>query len=82
MALQSESWLPYSESTFARGLVVDASMRHLGLGARLLDSVRREAIGLGCAHLVLETGLQMPLAQRFYFRRVSRSSSRPTCAMC
>jgi GNAT superfamily N-acetyltransferase len=60
--------LLYGRFIYVDDLVVDASMRHLGLGARLLDSVRNEAIGLGCAHLVLDTGLHMPLAQRFYFR--------------
>jgi GNAT superfamily N-acetyltransferase len=49
-------------------LVVDADVRKLGIGARLLDAVRNEAVSRGCAHLVLDTGLHMPLAQRFYFR--------------
>ncbi|MNH42920.1 Acetyltransferase (GNAT) family protein [compost metagenome] len=48
-------------------LVIRPDLQRNGLGARLLDAVRDEAIQRGCAYLVLDTGLHMPLAQRFYF---------------
>ncbi|MFJ3486774.1 GNAT family N-acetyltransferase [Pseudomonas sp. NPDC090202] len=60
--------LLYGRFIYVDDLVVDESARHLGLGAQLLDSVRSQATEAGCAHLVLDTGLHMPLAQRFYFR--------------
>lgn len=60
--------LLYGRFIYVDDLVVDAGLRQLGLGARLLDAVRNEAVSRGCAHLVLDTGLHMPLAQRFYFR--------------
>lgn len=49
-------------------LVVRSDRRRGRLGAALLDAVRAEAPGLGCASLVLDTGLDNPLGQRFYFR--------------
>jgi len=63
----SENML-YGRYLYVDDLVVDASQRHSGLGAELLDKVRDEAKQLGCRHLVLDTGLHKPLAQRFYFR--------------
>ena len=48
--------------------MVAQAWRQNGVGAQLLDSVRSEAAREGSAHLVLDTGLHMPLAQRFYFR--------------
>ena len=50
-------------------LVVLPDVQRSGLGARLLGAVREEAVQRGCAHFVLDTGLHMPLAQRFYFRQ-------------
>lgn len=64
---ESENML-YGCYLYVDDLVVDASQRHSGLGAELLDKVRDEARQLGCSHLVLDTGLHKPLAQRFYFR--------------
>lgn len=61
--------LLYGRFIYVDDLVVDADVRQLGLGARLLDVIRHEAVSRGCAHLVLDTGLHMPLAQRFYFRQ-------------
>lgn len=60
--------LLYGRFVYVDDLVVARSQRQNGIGARLLDAVRREAIVDGYAHLVLDTGLHMPLAQRFYFR--------------
>ena len=50
-------------------LVTTASARRHGLGARMLDALRDEATRQGCENFVLDTGLHMPLAQRFYYRQ-------------
>ncbi|MGH6739357.1 MAG: GNAT family N-acetyltransferase [Bradyrhizobium sp.] len=50
-------------------LVTAEGERRLGLGARLLDAVADEGRRLGCGLLVLDTGLDNVLAQRFYFRQ-------------
>jgi GNAT superfamily N-acetyltransferase len=60
--------LLYGRFIYVDDLVVDASIRETGIGAQLLSGARREAEARGCAHFVLDTGLHMPLAQRFYFR--------------
>ena len=60
--------LLYGRFVYVDDLVVARSQREKGVGAKLLDVVRREATRDGYAHLVLDTGLHMPLAQRFYFR--------------
>nr|WP_314578068.1 GNAT family N-acetyltransferase [uncultured Pseudomonas sp.] len=60
--------LLYGRFIYVDDLVVDSSIRQMGLGAQLLDAVRQQAKARGCAHFVLDTGLHMPLAQRFYFR--------------
>ena len=49
-------------------LVVRDDMRRSGLGARLLRAVGDEATARGLPHLVLDTGLDNLLGQRFYFR--------------
>jgi GNAT superfamily N-acetyltransferase len=49
-------------------LVVRASARRGGLGARLLDGVAAEARALGIGWLVLDTGFDNIFGQRFYFR--------------
>jgi len=64
---ESENLL-YGRYIFVDDLVVDVSLQHSGLGADLLNKVRSEAKQLGCRHLVLDTGLHKPLAQRFYYR--------------
>ncbi|OCR25641.1 GCN5 family acetyltransferase [Pseudomonas syringae] len=60
--------LIYGRFIYVDDLIVDPTMRQSGLGSVLLDKVREEARLRGCAHLVLDTGLHMALAQRFYFR--------------
>lgn len=60
--------LLYGRFVYVDDLVVDAAVQRGGIGAQLLDAVRRIASEAGCAQLVLDTGLHMPLAQRFYFR--------------
>jgi ribosomal protein S18 acetylase RimI-like enzyme len=49
-------------------LVVLPGHRRGGLGARLLDGVAAAARALGLRHLVLDTGIDNTLGQRFYFR--------------
>lgn len=50
-------------------LVVTADQQRQRLGARLLASVRQQARERECNFLVLDTGLHLALAQRFYFRQ-------------
>lgn len=59
----------YGRFVYVDDLVIDASERQQGLGAFLITAVRNEAIRVGSQHLVLDTGLHMALAQRFYFRQ-------------
>ncbi|MDD1963409.1 GNAT family N-acetyltransferase [Pseudomonas sp. 39004] len=61
--------LLYGRFVYVDDLVVQPDVQRSGLGARLLGAVREEAVQRGCAHFVLDTGLHMPLAQRFYFRQ-------------
>lgn len=61
--------LLYGRFVYVDDLVISADEQRAGLGARLLDVVRAEARQDHCDHLVLDTGLHMPLAQRFYFRQ-------------
>ncbi len=61
--------LLYGRFIYVDDLVVSPSLQRSGLGGRLLGAVRDEALQRGCDHLVLDTGLHMPLAQRFYFRQ-------------
>jgi len=60
--------LLYGRFVYVDDLVVDGTLQRDGIGAQLLDAVRQHAREAGCAHFVLDTGLHMPLAQRFYFR--------------
>lgn len=60
--------LLYGRFIYVDDLIVAPSQRHSGLGGRLLSAARDEARKRGCAHFVLDTGLHMPLAQRFYFQ--------------
>ncbi|BAN27954.1 GNAT family N-acetyltransferase [Caballeronia insecticola] len=59
----------YGRFVYVDDLVVTARLQRGGVGAQLLDHVREIAHDTGCAHFVLDTGLHMPLAQRFYFRQ-------------
>lgn len=61
--------LLYGRFVYVDDLVISPALQRSGLGAQLLDAVRQEALQRGCQHLVLDTGLHMPLAQRFYFRQ-------------
>lgn len=61
--------LLYGKFVYLDDLVVTAGLQRTGLGGQLLEAVRRQARALGCRHFVLDTGLHMALAQRFYFRQ-------------
>ncbi|KMM84232.1 Acetyltransferase (GNAT) family protein [Pseudomonas taetrolens] len=61
--------LLYGRFIYVDDLVVSPGLQRSGLGGRLLSAVRDEAVLRGCDHFVLDTGLHMPLAQRFYFRQ-------------
>lgn len=50
-------------------LVTTADARRHGLGGHMIDALRDEAKRQGCENFVLDTGLHMPLAQRFYYRQ-------------
>jgi GNAT superfamily N-acetyltransferase len=58
----------YGRFLYVDDLAVTARLRRGGIGAQLLDEVRAIARRTHCTHVVLDTGLHMPLAQRFYFR--------------
>jgi len=61
--------LLYGRLVYVDDLVVTAAMQRSKVGERLLHAVRTEARSMDCDHLVLDTGLHMSLAQRFYFRQ-------------
>ena len=61
--------LLYGRFIYVDDLVVSPDLQRGGMGARLLSAVRDEAVQRDCDHFVLDTGLHMPLAQRFYFRQ-------------
>lgn len=50
-------------------LIADERERRRGHGARLMDRLKEEGRSLGCRKLVLDTGLDNALGQRFYFRQ-------------
>jgi len=59
----------YGRFIYVYDLVVDASQQRRRLGEHLLDRVREETRARGYRWLVLDTGMHMALAQRFYFRQ-------------
>lgn len=61
--------LLYGRFVYIDDLVVASQARSRGLGKQMIDAVREEARRLGCAYLVLDTGLANSLGQRFYFRQ-------------
>lgn len=58
----------YGRFVYVDDLVVTARLQRSGVGAHLIEQVRDLARVSDCAQLALDTGLHMPLAQRFYFR--------------
>jgi len=61
--------LLYGRFIYVDDLVVTASLHRSGIGERLLQTAREQAVALHGKHFVLDTGLHMALAQRFYFRQ-------------
>lgn len=61
--------LIYGRFVYVDDLVVTARLQRSGVGGELLAQVRRIAQEAGCDHFVLDTGLHMALAQRFYYRQ-------------
>lgn len=61
--------LLYGRFVFVDDLVVHQEFRRDGVGARLLSVARAYARETSSRHFVLDTGLHMALAQRFYFRQ-------------
>ncbi|WP_338477202.1 GNAT family N-acetyltransferase [Pseudomonas khavaziana] len=59
----------YGRFIYVDDLVVDAPLQRRRLGEQLLERVRQAARALGYRYLVLDTGMHMALAQRFYFRQ-------------
>jgi len=61
--------LLYGRFLYVDDLVTTADSRRHGLGGKMIDALRDEAKRQGCDNFVLDTGLHMPLAQRFYYRQ-------------
>lgn len=61
--------LIYGRFVYVDDLVVSASLHRSGIGEQLLRAARQQAVAAQCRHFVLDTGLHMALAQRFYFRQ-------------
>jgi GNAT superfamily N-acetyltransferase len=61
--------LLYGRFVFVDDLVVQQAFRSGGVGAQLLSTARAYAQEKSCRYFVLDTGLHMSLAQRFYFRQ-------------
>lgn len=61
--------LLYGRFVYVDDLVISPALQGSGLGGQLLDQVRQQARQIDCDHFVLDTGLHMALAQRFYFRQ-------------
>jgi GNAT superfamily N-acetyltransferase len=61
--------LLFGRLVFVDDLVVHDDVRRHGVGAQLLDAARAYARELNCKTFVLDTGLHMNLAQRFYYRQ-------------
>jgi GNAT superfamily N-acetyltransferase len=59
--------LLYGSFVFVDDLVVHHDVRSHGIGAQLLSTAREYARNSGCRKFVLDTGLHMSRAQRFYF---------------
>ncbi|MTJ83305.1 MAG: GNAT family N-acetyltransferase [Telmatospirillum sp.] len=61
--------LVHGRFLYVDDLVADRTRRGQGGGARMMDHLAVVAAAEGCARLVLDTGLDNALAQRFYFRQ-------------
>lgn len=61
--------LLYGKFLYVDDLVTAVEVRSQGLGQQLIEVLREQAKQLGCASLVLDTGLANVLGQRFYYRQ-------------
>jgi GNAT superfamily N-acetyltransferase len=61
--------LLFGRFVYVDDLVVAGSLHRCGLGEELLKAARQQAVIHHCNHFILDTGLHMALAQRFYFRQ-------------
>lgn len=61
--------LLFGRFVYVDDLVVTRSLHRCGLGEGLLKAARQQAVAHHCNHFILDTGLHMALAQRFYFRQ-------------
>jgi ribosomal protein S18 acetylase RimI-like enzyme len=61
--------LVHGKFLYVDDLVAETAERSRGYGAQLLEKLKAEGRALGCAKLVLDTGLDNFLAHRFYFRQ-------------
>ncbi|WP_026146801.1 GNAT family N-acetyltransferase [Methylomonas sp. MK1] len=61
--------LLYGKFLYVDDLVVEPPNQNGGIGKSLIEYVRKYALTFDCANLVLDTGLYMPYAQRFYYRQ-------------
>lgn len=59
--------LLYGKFLYVDDLIVSPECQHQGIGRLLIDHSRARAQQAHCHSLVLDTGLHMPYAQRFYF---------------
>lgn len=67
--------LIFGRFLYVDDLVVSTEKRSAGHGASLLYRLESLAQEAGCSRLVLDTGLNFALAQRFYFRQGMLSAS-------
>lgn len=61
--------LLFGHFVYVDDLVVTSSLHRSGVGELLLKAAKQQAIEENCQNFVLDTGLHMALAQRFYFRQ-------------
>lgn len=66
-------WRIMTNTSVGRKLYIDdlvtaKESRSRGVGARLLDELKRRALDVGCAALELDSGVQRHGAHRFYLR--------------
>lgn len=59
--------LMYGKFLYVDDLVVTENARSKGVGSKILKAVIKVAKENNCAEFVLDTGLSMAMAQRFYF---------------
>lgn len=61
--------LIYGKFLYVDDLITTASVRSQGLGQQLIEQLRLQAKKQDCTYLVLDTGLENALGQRFYYRQ-------------